>query len=239
MLTKEYLMELDLIRYMGRHLPSEEDVLEWFAVLQAGWAHNGDPKKPHAKLHSGKCSTGFFLCKRVLKYGNLREILAACIVERLEETGLVRGFVKGVFGAPYSSITLAADVARLLCVPNYIVEKGPKDANGKDTMVFKDDDPIPAGSVLLQVEELITTSDSAMMAKEAIVRGNPHAVRFSPFIGALVHRPPEINRKLPDDRIIVPFIEKQVEAWWPADCPLCKQGSKPLPPKTHWAELTA
>lgn len=96
-------------------------------------------------------STGFFLCKRVLKFGNLREILGACIIERLEKAGLVRGFVKGVFGVPYSSITLAADVARLLCVPNYIVEKGPKNDSGKDTMVFKDDDPIPAGSVLLQV----------------------------------------------------------------------------------------
>lgn len=242
MWTKEILAELCLSRDALRmeyrdekwRLPLDEDILEWFRLLEAGWVHSGDPKKPHAKLASGKCSTGFFLCKRVLKFGNLREILAACIIRKL---GLID--VDGVFGAPYSSITLAADVARLLGVPNYIVEKGPKDAKGKDTMVFKDDDPIPEGSELLQVEELITTSGSCDAAKQAIITGNPFRVEFAPFIGVLVHRPPEIVRALPDGRKIEAVVERKVDAWDPADCPWCKQGSLALLPKTNWAELTA
>lgn len=237
MLTRETLKRLNLHCYTGDHLPSPEDVLEWFSILEAGWVHDGDPKKPHAKLASGKCSTGFFLCKRVLKYGNLREILAACIVRRLQKHIDVLD-VDGVYGAPYSSITLAADVARLLGIPNYIVEKGPKDANGKDTMIFKDDDPIPAGSVLLEVEELITVATSVTSATQAIVQGNPYPVKFAPFVGVLVHRPPEIVRCLSDGREIIPFIERRVDAWDPSVCPKCKEGSVPLPPKTHWAELT-
>ena len=220
-----------------KDLPTPETALEWFSELQAGWVHDGDPKKPHAKLASEKCSAGFFLCKRVLKYGNLREILAACIVRQLQMHISVLD-IDGVYGAPNSSITLAADVARLLGVPNYIVEKGPKDANGKDTMIFKDDDPIPAGSVLLQIEELITVAGSAMMATEAIMLGNPYPVKFAPFVGVLVYRPPALFRCLPDGRQIVAFIERQVDAWDPSVCPLCKQGSVPLPPKTNWAELT-
>jgi len=218
--------------------PRPLDILEWFALLQAGWVHNGDPKKPHAKLHSGKCSTGFFLCKKVLKFGNLRRILAACLIHEMKGFRLDK--VDGVFGAPYSSITLAADVADLLCVPNYIVEKGPKDENGKDTMVFKSDDPIPEDSILLRVEELITTLDSARMAQQAIIKGNPYPVQFNRFIGALVYRPPEIHRVLEDGSLIVPFIEREIAAWDPSVCPLCKAGSAALPPKgENWAKLVA
>lgn len=238
MLTRETLKKLNLRYYTGSHLPSPEDALEWFGVLEAGWIHDGNPARPHAKLASKKCSTGFFLCKRVLKFGNLREILAMCIVQKLQESvGALN--IDGVYGAPYSSITLAADVARLLGVPNYIVEKGPKDTNGKDTMIFKDDDPIPEDSTLLEVEGLTTVATSATAATEAIVRGNPYPVKFAPFVGVLVHRPPEIVHQLPDGRQIVAFIERQVDAWDPSDCPWCKQGSLPLPPKTHWAQLVA
>lgn len=222
--------------YARNPLPTPEDVLEWFKVLQAGWVHDGDPKKPHAKLHSGKCSTGFFLCKKMLAYGNLREILAACMINELRNAGL--GKVDGVFGSPYSSILLAGDVGRLLGVKTYVPEKDSSDPTCK-RMLFKPDDPVPKGSMLLQIEELVTTFDSGEATKKAIISGNPYPVTFAPFVGVLVHRPPKIVRGLPDGRVIVPFIERQVDAWNPADCPLCKQGSVPLSPKTHWAELTA
>jgi len=228
------LKELCLDR--STYLPSEEEVLGWFEIMRAGWVHNGDPKKPHAKLHSGKCSDGFFLCKRVLAHGNLREILAACIKDRLRKAGLDK--IDGVFGSPYSSILLAGDVGRLMGVPTYVPEKDPLDPAGK-RMLFKADDPIPEGAVLLQIEELVTTFDSGEAAKQAIIIGNPYPVKFAQFVGVLVHRPPKIVRELPDGRTIVPFIERQVNAWEPGKCPRCKEGSKSLPPKTNWAELTA
>lgn len=218
------------------NLPTPEEVLEWFRFLGAGWVHDGDPAKPHAKLHSGKCSTGFFLCKKVLAHGNLREILAACIIKELWEAGLKK--VDGVFGSPYSSILLAGDVARLLRAKTYVPEKDPTDLAGK-RMTFKSDDPIPEGATLLQVEELVTTFDSGEATRQAIIAGNPCHVEFAPFVGVLVHRPPIINRVLLDGRTLAPFIERQVDAWAPADCPLCKAGSAPLSPKSNWAYLTA
>lgn len=233
-LKKLYLCE-DFLR---EDLPTPEDVLEWFALLEAGWMHNGDPSKPHAKLSSGKCSNGFFMCKKVLAYGNLREILAACVIAKLKEAGLEVGQIHGVFGAPYSSILLAGDVGRLLGAKNYVPEKDPDDPD-KKKMKFKADDVVPANATLLQAEELITTSGSAGLTSRAVAEGNPHPVLFAPFVGVLVYRPPKIERTLPDGRVIVPFIEKQVDAWDPAECPLCKAGSIPLPPKgENWAKLT-
>lgn len=40
----------------------EEKVLGWFEKFDAVWMHNGDLRKPHAELTSGKCSNGFFDC---------------------------------------------------------------------------------------------------------------------------------------------------------------------------------
>jgi len=219
-------------------LPSSEDALEWLGLCQAGWVYKGNPTKPHVELASLKHSTGFFLCRKLLKYGNLREIIAACIIARLREAGI--GEVDGVFGAPSSSTTLAADVGRLLRVPNYELEKGPKDAAGKTTMVFKADDPVPADSVLLSIEELMTTTESNSAARRAIVDANPYPVQFAPFIGVFVYRPPVIRRQAPNGDIIVPFVEKQIDAWDPQDCPECKKGSVAIKAKgDNWVKLLA
>lgn len=241
MIDKQQLMKLRLDGYHSEtNLPGPEQVLEWFAVLEAGWVHNGDKTKPHALLRSGKHSTGYFLCKRVLKYGNLREILAACMLRDLREAmGSHLASIGGVFGSPYSSILLAGDIARLLNVPAYVPEKGPKGDDGEDTMVFKADDPIPGGTCLLQVEELVTTWTSGEKTKRSVITGNPNPVNFVPFVATLVHRPPELNRLLLDGRTIVPFIARQVDAWEPEECPLCKAKSVALAPKANWAALTA
>ena len=235
MLTKEILME----RNISQPLPSPNEVMEWFKVMEAGWVYERASGKAHAILHSGMHSDGFFLCKRLLKYGNLRELLAACIVRELCTVAGRLPMIHGVFGSPYSAILLAGDVARMLRVPVYVPEKDPSDPQGK-RMIFKPDDPIPEGAVLLQVEELVTTWASGDATKQAIIDGNPHKVSFCPFVGVLIHRPPAlVGRELRDGRTIVPFIEKQVAAWDPKDCPLCKAKSKPVFPKEQWAELTA
>lgn len=54
---------------------STEEILSWFDICDAYWAHSGNASDPHAELTSGMCSNGFFDCLRVLKYvilvGNL------------------------------------------------------------------------------------------------------------------------------------------------------------------------
>ena len=236
MLSRETLLSFCLADFQVP--PSEDEVLEWFKVLKAGWVHNGNPRQCHALLHSGKHSDGFFLCKRVLKYPNLREILAKALALAFRSDS--RGNhekVDGVFGAPYSSITLAAEVGRFLGVPNYIVEKHYFQDIG-NAMVFKSDDPIPEGARLLQVEELITTFDSAKATRDAIVAGNPNRVEFVPFVCTLVHRPSKMCEEYEGAKLVA-IINRQVSAWDQTDCPLCKLGSVVVAPKTNWAKLTA
>ena len=39
--------------------------------------------------------------------------------------------------------------------------------------------------------------------------------------------------------LIVYLVHFDIKTWEPADCPLCKAGSKRLRPKQYWQELTA
>lgn len=219
--------------YSSRLL-SQEEMLQWFDLCHAAWVHDGDPKSPHAELTSGLCSNGYFDCPRILKYPNLTEIFAIQLARRLMEAGL--GKVDWVVGSAYAAITFSYEVARVLRAIHGFVEKDPTDPTGKK-MTWRRM-TIPAGSRVLQVEELITTSGTFREVRRAIEEGQgDERVEFLPIIGALVHRPP----KLPADYgglKVVALIEKEIWAVDPKDCPLCKAGSLRYRPKTHWAELT-
>lgn len=219
-------------------IPDQGTALSWFETLEAGWAHNYDPSRPHVILHSGNHGDVFFLCKRLLKFGNLRELLAAGIIHQIREALGGLPPIGGVFGSPYSSILLAGDVGRLLGVPTYVPEKDPKDSEGKG-MIFKPDDLVPEGAALLQIEELVTTWTSGKDTREAMEKAHPYSLTFVPVVGVLVHRPAVVDRNLPDGRKIVPLIERQANNWKPEECPLCKQGSQAIYPKKEWAKLTA
>lgn len=46
---------------------TQEEILGIFALCNAAWIHDGDPKKPHAVFTSGKHSNAYFNCSLVLK----------------------------------------------------------------------------------------------------------------------------------------------------------------------------
>lgn len=231
------LGELLLLRasdFKGEIIPVNE-ILEWFSLLDAYWSHSGDPKDPHAELTSGWCSNGFFDCLRVLKYLNLSDILADQLGKKIRNV-IGSQKVDWVIGSPMAGITFAHDVARAINAPiNMCVEKDPADPKGKRMMWKRM--AIPEKDHVLQIEELTTTAKTLNEVERAIRDGNPNPVNFLPYVGILVHRPPKLPVDNYDNRFTIALIEKEVWAV-PPECPLCKQGSNRLRPKTHWKELT-
>jgi len=210
----------------------EEKVLDWFEKFDAVWMYDGDFRKPHAELTSGKCSNGFFDCMRVLCHPYINQELARHLIERLAEQESIMK-VDWVIGSPYAAITFSYEVAKILCAVHGFPEKDPTDPK---KMVWRRM-TIPKDAVVLQVEELITTSRTFKEVRRAIEEGNAEPVNFLPVVATLVHRPP----KLPvdyGDRKVVALVEKEIWAVEPEDCPLCKAGSSRYRPKTHWKELT-
>lgn len=216
---------------------SEEELLHLFTLCDAYWYHSGDPKDPHAELTSGWCSNGFFDCLRVLKYNYFSELLAQEHAKKIR-VEILRGRSdppKWVLGSPMAAVTYAHDVAEKIgAMISMFLEKDP--ANPKKLIWNRMN--IPEGEPVLQIEELTTTAYTLNEGERAIRDGNKDPVNFVPYIGILVHRPPELPVDSYGNRRVVALIEKEVWAVPPEECPLCKQGSKRLRPKQNWAELT-
>lgn len=228
------ILKLDPKIFEGKVILTEQ-ILEWFKLCDAYWMHDGDPKKPHAELTSGKCSNAFFDCLRVLKYVNLSEILATQLANKIRSVIGYHQQVDCVIGSPMAGITFSHDVARALKASVFMFTE--KDPNDKDKMIWNRV-TIPHDKTVLQIEELTTTSKTLNAVKEAVDSGNVVPVKWLPYVGILVHRPPKLPVDRYGDREVISLIAKEVWAVDQSECHLCKAGSKRVRPKTHWNELT-
>lgn len=193
------------------------------------WLHSGDPSHPHAELTSGKCSDGFVDVLRALRFASVCYQLAAQLAAKIREV-FNAGHIDWVIGSDHAGAVFSQNVAIHLEAQHDFTEKG----EGKSQLWkrFK----IKPGQVVLQVEELMTTSLTFQEVRKGMREGNDGVpITFAPVAGVLVHRSDvwEI-----EETKIVPFVHYDIRVWEPSECPLCKQGSKRLRPKQNWAELT-
>ncbi len=230
--TKLELLDLDPEDVFFEDL-SEEEIVSWFELCNAVWIHNGNPAAPHAELSSGLCSNGFFESQAVLENPNLSEILAHQLIMKLREAGILKA--DWVISSAYAAITFGYEVARQMGATYGFVEKDCSDPKGKKMLWRRR--TIPAGSIVLQVEELITTSNTFQEVRRAVNEGNSETVTFLPEVGTLIHRPPKLPADYGNIKVIA-LVEKEVWSVNPEECSLCKAGSKKYKPKTHWGELT-
>ena len=220
------------IRMYGTRI-GEKEILEWFEKCNGAWIHDGNPKNPHAKLSSGKCSNAFFECQVVLEHPNLNEILACQLWKKLVKSGIKK--VDWVIGSPYAAITFSYEIAKTFGATHGFAEKDPSDPSGKK-MVWRRR-TIPEGAVVLQIEELVTTSNTFREVERAIREGNKYPVDIISTVGVLVHRPPKLPTDY-GDRKVVALVEKEVWAVDSSECSLCKAGSERVRPKANWEKLT-
>ncbi len=230
---KTFFADLDPLYFKDRDVPVEE-ILHWFKLCGAAWMHSGDSKDPHAELTSGKCSNGFFNCLGLLKYVTVSEILANQLARKIRNT-IGDQKIDWVVASPMAGITFGHDVARALDADIFMFTE--KDPHNKGVMLWNRV-VIPEGATVFQVEELITTSKTLNAVQKAVDKGNPTPVKWLPYIGSFVHRPPQLPIKWYGNRQLITLVEQEVWAVDPADCPLCQRGSPRYKPKTHWEELT-
>jgi len=233
MITDQKLLSIDPKDYHIRSLSAEE-ILEWFDACDAGWMHDGDSKKPHAELVSGKCSNGYFNCSKVLCYPNLCEILAHQLVRKFIGDRIAVCKFDWVVSSSYAAITFGHEVAKVLGAKFGFTEKDPNNPKGQIWKRFA----IPKGSKVLQAEELITTSGTFEEVYRAVKEGNSESVIFSSDVFTLIHRPSKLSTADYDNRRVRALVHEEIWAVKPEDCPLCAKGSKPLRPKENWAKLT-
>ncbi|OHB18736.1 MAG: hypothetical protein A3D40_01835 [Parcubacteria group bacterium RIFCSPHIGHO2_02_FULL_40_12] len=213
---------------------TEQEILAIYEKEDAVWFfnYNGDPKAPHAELTSGFCSDGYVNSAPVLADPKNVELLTSELVTRLAKRNVVK--VDWIVGSAYAAITFSYELARQLGARHGFVEKDP--ANPKRILWSRL--TIPAGSMILQCEELITMLGTTMEVRRVIQESNKEPVFFLPDVATAVYRPEKLQGGLID---VISLVAREVKTWEPDQCPLCAQGSERLRPRAtqeNWARLT-
>ena len=232
-MSKANLLQINPRDYDGTVLLREE-ILSWFEQEDAFWVYQGDPspEKAHAELASGLCSNGYFDVPRVLKYPNIAEILGRQLGRLLKQEPVAKE-VNWVVSSAYSAIVFGHEVAKELGVIFMNTEKDPADAKKQ----LWQRQTIPLGSVVLDVEELVTTTQTLLAVRRAVTEGNANEVKFLDIAGAGILRPAKLLSDY-DGIKIVSLVPTEIQNFKPEECPYCKAGSPRYKPKTHWKELT-
>ncbi len=200
--------------------------LEEFKRVGALWIHDGNPKRPHALLTSGKHSNGFFNASKVIARPDL---LGAIVLELADRCQLKSLSIDWVVGSALGAVTIAHAFAYHLRRNMAFTEKAD---DGTKKMVLARFD-IEAADHVLIVEDVMTTGGTTL---ETIAAIEATGAKVLEPIVVIANRSGthELN-----GRRLASLIELSIDAWAPEECPLCTRGSVALRPKKNWDKLTA
>lgn len=203
------------------------------------WIHDGNPRRPHALLTSGKHSNGFFNSRLVIPDEELLREAASDLLDLFLKNSGVIEVINRVVGPQTGATKLAEfvsdEIGRRRGFPCEWASPAKQGEGEEKTMVF--DDPkrtvLPAEMVLI-VEDVATTAGSIQKTRDAVRR---EAGVFCPYVLMLVNRSGLVDV---NGLQIVALIDHEMPIWEPEECPLCKQGSEAIRPKgENWAVLNA
>lgn len=204
----------------------------------AFWVHDGNPKRPHALLTSGKHSDGFFNSELVMEDPLTLDEACRELMVRLNSSRIPFLAFHRVVGPAMGAITFAHDMARHIaekrgysCFRSY-VEK--EERGGIKSMLFRRTS-LHRGEIVFLVEDVLTTGESVRLMKDAVIGAG--GLVF-PRMAVLVNR--SGLSKIAGMEIIA-LIDQPLHNWNPEECPLCKEGSEAIRPKTgeNWVRLNA
>jgi orotate phosphoribosyltransferase len=201
------------------------------------WIHDGNPKRPHALLTSGKHSSGFFNSGLVTEDPCL--IMAACadlVGAVAEEINLfpLTHVIGSALGAIVMSHCMALSIQGIKLGPCLSSFTEKVDSDGAIRMVLKRS-TLGQGAEILVVEDVLTTGGSLEHTIEAVTQAGGHA---APVIAVLVNR--SGLKTVRGGRKVISLIDEHMPIWESKACPLCAQGSEAIRPKdaANWARLS-
>ncbi|MEI8339817.1 MAG: phosphoribosyltransferase family protein [bacterium] len=215
-----------------------EQWIEAYRNKGALWIHNGK-KQAHALLRSGLHSSGFFNSRLVIADEEMLQEAASDLVEKYIGTGRsifdVQVVVGPKTGATKLAELIAKEISEITGVTCCWASPEKVEVNGQVTaMSFSaEEKAIVNGRAVLMCEDVLTTGGSVERTVKAV---EAEGGKVLPFTLVLVNRS---GLATVGEKKIIGLIDRAMPMWEPADCPLCKQDSKAIPPKDNWAELNA
>ncbi len=176
----------------------------------------------HFILSSGKHSDRYFQCALLLEHPKKAEQLAIEMARRVRSLHAEPYDI--VIGPAMGAVTWAYEVARAMGTRAQFTERRTGSSRG-DEMELRRGFQVKPTDRILVVEDVMTTGGSAREVVELLARLSvrPQAA------GCIVNR----SGGNPFERDGLPLfalVDVNAIAWDPADCPLCKTGSKAVKP---------
>lgn len=199
---------------------------QWISEYQqrgALWIHDGNPKRPHVVLASGKHSNGFFNGEIIMEDAYLLSEACSNLLYWLEQDGLVLSTVDRIVGPAYGAITMAHELARQItegtghrCLRAYPIKINDRTAEKK--LCF-DKTTVRPDELVLGCEDTTTTGDSVRLALEAAEEKGGKLLRY---VALIVNRSGKSEIR---GCKIIALIDRHLPMWDAVKCPLCAQGS--------------
>ncbi len=219
---------------------SQQQWIEEYKNKDALWIHDGNPKRPHALLTSGKHSNGFFNSRLVIPDDVLMRDAASDLIEIFEYEGGHIDDVEGVVGPQTGATKLAELISTQIVAYTrgdcFSASPAKSEKDGEKSMLFSDEElTLLHSQWILLCEDVLTTGGSVDLTVTAVKKAEGIIL---PFILVLVNRSglTEVSGKK-----IVALIDHPMPMWTTGDCLLCKKGSQAIRPKgkDEWARLNA
>ncbi|MBA3789121.1 hypothetical protein H0X32_01845 [Patescibacteria group bacterium] len=212
--------------------------IDQYQRKNALWIHDGNPKRPHALLTSGKHSNGFFNSGLVIPDEVLLQEATSDLLEIFGQCGGEISKVQAVVGPQTGATKLAELMSKHVAARTgrecFWASPAKSDQAGERSMVFSDDDLdlLFHRSVLLG-EDVLSTGSSVDLTARAVIEARGFA---QAFVLVLVNRSglTEVS-----GRKIVALIDRPMLMWTKEECPLCPASSEAIPAKDNWARLNA
>jgi len=201
-----------------------KEIIHIAKVLGAFWSYDYDAAEhgfceKHFLFGSNIHTDGFFMLQELLKYPNIRMIMAEQLLFNFDSLGI--DDPDWVAGISDDSIELAKDLALLFRSKFARMEK----IKGRISLQTV----IPPGERILLVEALCTRGINFFEAVHSIFSVNK-AVHILPYELVLINRGDlrDINILNMGLFQVVAVAEYKINSWKEKDCPLCKHGSIPV-----------
>lgn len=166
----------------------------------------------HFELTSGRHSSQYFQCARVLQYPKYLHLFAGEIARRFEYAD-----VEVVITPAIGGIVVGTEVGRMLHCRTIFSER----VNGK--MELRRGFDLKPGERVLVVEDVVTTGGSVFEVVEVVKAAKARLAG----VGYIVDRS---NGKISFDSKHFSVLQLEVVSYDPSECPLCREGTEAIKP---------
>jgi orotate phosphoribosyltransferase len=191
------------------------------------WTHDGNPKRPYARLTSGLISDGFANCTPLIARPKM---LRTVVRELIGQYRRPSGHKYVVVGQAMGSITVASHIAEILDFPMWWSTK----INDMAMQIDKRFD-IDETFTAIIVEDTTTTGGTTVKTKEALQR---RGVACADFMYTLMNRSSASHVNGMNIRSVV---QRTIISWKQGENPHTEDGQErvaPLDAKRDWHVLT-